>query len=79
MVILLEEAFPAVIVLEQELCWSRYVHETQYEMRQERWKGLRLRSRRAHAAGALPFRIDFNRFLNLGHLLVHIKRIKFFD
>lgn len=31
--ILLKEAFPALIVLEQELCGSRYVHETQYKMR----------------------------------------------
>jgi hypothetical protein len=32
-VILLEEAFPAVIVLEQELCGSRYVHDAEYKMR----------------------------------------------
>ncbi|MEI2630844.1 DUF2913 family protein, partial [Erwinia aphidicola] len=42
-------------VLEQKLCRARYVHETQYKMRRGRWKGLRLRSRRAHAAGVLPF------------------------
>ena len=35
MAILLKEAIPAVIVLEQELCGSRYVHETQYKIR--RW------------------------------------------
>ncbi len=55
MAILLKEAFPALIVLEQKLCRARYVHETQYKMRRGRWKGLRLRSRRAHAAGVLPF------------------------
>nr|ULG12877.1 hypothetical protein 376p_00023 [Serratia liquefaciens]ULG12984.1 hypothetical protein 377p_00020 [Serratia liquefaciens] len=55
MTILLEEAFPALIVLEQKLCGSRYVHDAQYKMRPGRWKGLRLRSRRAHAAGVLPF------------------------
>nr|ULG12876.1 hypothetical protein 376p_00024 [Serratia liquefaciens] len=30
---LLKEAIPAVIVLEQELCGSRYVHERQYKIR----------------------------------------------
>lgn len=55
MTILFKEAFPAFIVLEQKLCRSRYVHETQYKMQQGRWKGLRLRSRRAHATGVLPF------------------------
>lgn len=33
MAILLKEAFPTVIVLEQELCGSRYVHERQYKIR----------------------------------------------
>ena len=33
MAILLEEAFPALVVLEQKLCRSRYVHEKQYKMR----------------------------------------------
>ena len=33
MAILLEEAIPAVIVLKQELCGSRYVHERQYKIR----------------------------------------------
>ncbi|MNG55990.1 hypothetical protein D3C79_140620 [compost metagenome] len=33
MAILLKEALPAVIVLEQELCGSRYVHERQYKIR----------------------------------------------
>ncbi len=33
MAILLEEAFPALVVLEQELCGSRYVHERQYKIR----------------------------------------------
>lgn len=55
MAILLEEALPALVVLEQKLCRSRYVHDAQYKMRLGRWKGLRLRSRRAHAVGVLPF------------------------
>lgn len=33
MAIFIEEAFPAFIVLEQELCGSRYVHDAQYKMR----------------------------------------------
>lgn len=33
MAILLEEAFPALFVLEQKLCRSRYVHDAQYKMR----------------------------------------------
>jgi hypothetical protein len=33
MAILLKEAIPAIIVLEQELCGSRYVHERQYKIR----------------------------------------------
>lgn len=55
MTVLLEEAFPTLFVLEQKLCEARYVHDAEYKMRRVRWKGLRLRSRRAHAAGVLPF------------------------
>lgn len=33
MAILLEEAFPALVVLEQKLCRSRYVHDALYKMR----------------------------------------------
>ena len=33
MTILLEEEFPALVVLEQKLCRSRYVHDAQYKMR----------------------------------------------
>ncbi len=54
MAIFLEEAFPAFIVLEQKLCGSRYLHDAQYKMRRGRWKGLRLRRGRDHAAGVLP-------------------------
>ena len=32
MAIILKEAIPAVIVLEQEPCVSRYVHERQYKI-----------------------------------------------
>ena len=33
MAILIEEAFPTLVVLEQKLCRSRYVHDAQYKMR----------------------------------------------
>lgn len=33
MAIILEEAVPAVIVLKQELCGARYVHERKYKIR----------------------------------------------
>lgn len=33
MTIVLKEAFPALVELEQKLCRSRYVHATQYKMR----------------------------------------------
>ncbi len=38
MTIVLEEAFPALVVLEQKLCRSRYVHDVQYKMRRGKEK-----------------------------------------
>jgi len=38
MTIVLEEAFPALVVLEQKLCGSRYVHDALYKMRRGKEK-----------------------------------------